>query len=1032
MADQAFNEFYELIRRQYTDVDDNKAEGASKILQYTSQVRNIRFLFDFLERCANSDLHLICSFNFISEIMKKKGCLVPPSSLLEYFSFIERFIIENADRLIASQPALSASCRTYAIIFRIIIEQQIANADDMFRKIQNIFQSDQLSIKTISLYIMTEVVDCFKTKFPYLSDLESNSTRGKFQTSYLHVFMNEIYPLLDNDELIQPVLTLLNHCFAFCELDKTLNTFTINYPRQFKKYFESAEPLKRIASLVNNPQYCKIAMDTLYYMTAASGVFDKSSSKGFYFTFLAELISQMLPNATLEFFGQLCKILSALAKQLDGNEFCKIKEVAQRFFSSAMAFSANVFASSEISSTQNLFNLWSSVANWNLKDPELKGTISNIVFQVICNYIRTTSNEIANNEENWISFFESELFEDFQHLPNIWPLTNICHNAVCEFIVSQINGIAPFTDATHQEYDTAGFLQLAFLILNVISRFGRGHLQVKISIEESANSMYDSVNKIIENTSPKIKKMLERAHKVALIFEGVVIMFMDQYQRNYFAGKRFNSLSVREPKTEDDQNRIQYINGIIISRLLNDLDSIVFLSHYPTLVIKLLNIISQLITKDDIKNFIAITTLKEHFIKQDLGISFENVPPDLAKQPRIFLFKLYTSLINTFGELRIFLEKFDERFQALASINYSNQGEAFGLFCDLRGMFKYYVSDFNQSKKHIKACNWFCSKHIEDAINIIKVNSSVPAIVNIVCKLCVSLFPDHISIQQSKEQNKAKTKTSLIDQNSGLGIILFKASLGIVDAIMKNCDANFSKYYILFKVIRYCLTTKSANFGVMSFYGDNSFYQMCDLFYQMLFSVRFEDFVESPKLLQHIIITMSTINSDEKCLINLFDSPDRASIKAIIIFIAKSMASGDKNLLTASYSALHPLIQHSISSPEMTSSIELYRPISIVILNNIIYRNDIFVNDFGTFILASLIFDNSFLTNLVKLIIDSYDPAFQPAIQEQFNLLLSPINTQDFREAVSQFIPKLVHFCSAFKKYQNNLFDIPEIVQFIQ
>ena len=99
MADQAFNEFYELIRRQYTDVDDNKAEGASKILQYTSQVRNIRFLFDFLERCANSDLHLICSFNFISEIMKKKGCLVPPSSLLEYFSFIERFIIEEMHSL---------------------------------------------------------------------------------------------------------------------------------------------------------------------------------------------------------------------------------------------------------------------------------------------------------------------------------------------------------------------------------------------------------------------------------------------------------------------------------------------------------------------------------------------------------------------------------------------------------------------------------------------------------------------------------------------------------------------------------------------------------------------------------------------------------------------------------------------------------------------------------------------------------------------------------------------------------------------
>ncbi|OHT11126.1 hypothetical protein TRFO_04087 [Tritrichomonas foetus] len=1031
--EDAFTIFYNLIQSHYSEQNDNKSESATKLLEYSSKIEYLSFLQEFLGKCIDSQIHVVYTFSCMKQIIQLRGCLLPQNILTIHYDFLKQAILANAQRFVSFPAIIGEASQAYAITFRIIIEQFPIMSNQIFSDVQNMFSSDIVPIKIAALYIMTSIVDVFNQNLPHLNTLDSGNLKKSFQSSYLHVFINAVYPLIliDDSDILLPALNLLCQCFSFCELPNSSNISQISYPREFSQYFSTPEILARIFFLVNpsenknDPSQIQVshkAFQILYFMAAATCVFYEGiHKKNEFFTFFASKMIEILNNLssfdTEESIHEICKILNIIAKQLNEHFFLKT-EIAGGFLTCVAQFSEFVFISGDVSSIQFLFNFWSVIANWKLEQQFIE-LILNIALQVIRSYIISTLDAISNDSEKWLDILSAEIVQKGNY--SIWPISEKFHNQVIDIIIEQMN-LRNSTTPTN-------LLQLAFLVDVISSRLGRSSLHSKDEVEVNAQRMYEAVVSLITATTPALPQMFEQAPQITSVFEWSIVAFIDNYQKVYFAGQRYS-----QSQEEKDQNKNfrQNLINIFVARILVELNSFAIIVNVPNLDIRILDIIKQLVSKEECTTFIENTPIKAALLNQSLSIAFEGVPPEKVKQPRIHLYRLYASLIKTFQELAVFLGKFDARFQELASTNYSNQNEIFALFCDLRGMFKHYLTDQSQSKKFVKVCEWFSSSHLEDSKNIIKNNSTNPGIVNITCRLWISLFPDRLCNNKSKSSGFVN---SVIDPTSGFGIILFRTSLEIVGTVLNSCENNFSKFYILFKVIRYCLTTKYANFGVMSYYGDHSFYQMCQLFFQMLNALNdgFDDVSHYPKLLNHILLTMSAIISDEKCLTELFASEDHANLNMIMKFTSKCLLVGQSDLWQDTWDVLSPLLQRSTSSPEMIQSVQLYRPHTLIILQYIISKNDAKINKLGPIVLASYIFDADFFKSLVGIIINTYDETFRQYVQEQFGLLFNQMGPPLSEPLLVEFVQnRLTKFQAAFMKYRTNFINLPELTPFFQ
>lgn len=1050
-----FKEFYDLIEENYNiKADDpeksDRSEAAIKILKYKSRIEYLGFLQQYLLKYSELAQHLRLTFSYMKEIVKLRGCLMAPEELIEHFKFLRQFIIDNHQLLLSNRICIESASQDLAYTIRIVIEKDPEVGNALVDEIKNFFDSEG-NLRVVSLYLMISLVDCFKEELSHNTFSENTDYKKKFEQYILNKFTDVLFLLIfqESGQTLSSALELLLHCFEFCE-NPNKETLSNNiYPIFFAPYFivkaDDKEPtiLKRIFELCfdQNEEISSLSYRILIYMASASSVWESISNKIDYFNFFSISMIQVIKSqdGSSKNIGQTCAILNLLGKNLDGEQFLQIdNQIVHDFFDSCLGFSVVVFNVCEPSSLHNLFVFWSKISDW-----KTGVDFTDLLYQLIVNFIETSLEAILQNSEDWEALFDTEYSEKFE---SIWKIAHSCYERIYELVVEKIKSIAE---------GEVNLLQLTFLITIVSSRFG--NIRCSNNEEQKEFDMYKVIISLIDTTNSRIKDIFA-GDKNAIIFENSLIIFMTKYQKSHFLGSK-NAIRMSEEEKNAEQENIE----VFVSHILNVFDLFSFIADHKDTVERLFALVDFIVKKDECLKMIEKTPIKEALFTQSLSIQFEGVPPEIAKRPRIKLYYLYTSLIKTVRDLQEFLGKFDERFKEIASSNYENRDEEiFALFCDLRGVFKYLIRNINQpttdniKKKYVRVCNWFLTEHDQDSIEIIKNNASKTIIVNIVCNVWITLFPDRFD-QQANSRNPT---SSIIDNFDGFGIILFKTCLNIAGSVCENCENDFPKFTILIKVVRYCLTTKYTNFGVMSYYKDDSFDQMKDrIFFSMLESIEFDDLIKyvqetnSLNVLNNILLTMSAIAESENCLKELFENQDH--LKIVAVFTAKCMSLDSHNrevptneskrkifgsaqirekkdvtfrdLWSSAWNVIQPMLDKIMITPDLKDAVQLFRPHSVLIINSAMMKYDKKELLLSPILLASCIHDAPFIQSLLNLIIGTYDERFQEFVKDQLMALFK----EPEEPIVETFMKRLETFSLNFKKYHSDFIDVPDVAKLL-
>lgn len=768
-------------------------------------------------------------------------------------------------------------------------------------------------------------------------------------------------------------------------------------------------------------------------MTLVSGPWFNQGKLPF-FSYFANLLQNLISKGPpLMFFEPITKLLSLLPQRIDIDDLFQNLN-PQDFIQCALNFSLAVFgAHDDIQSHINIFMFWQKISDHNSSTfpPDFQTILSQTMIQIFTQYVELSLQSIEQDYKNWIPILQQNLNEIFLRL---WSLSGNLVEHIYGLVSSQIERI------TKQEINPASLLQLTYLILLGSNRIKANKLP--IGENDSKEGMFRTIIIAINQTNEQIQLIISQNSELGLIFENAVIQFIDWYQSSYFRGE---SLPTGMQNMGDPEiiAKLEYQQNIIttfINRILKDLATPNLISddtQEPPLFERILKIIEQLVDKKECKQNISNANLLNP-IEQNLSIPFNEIEITSSRRPRIYLFRLYTSLITNNHDLNLYLQTFDHRFQELAK-NYSNVEYAFGLYCDLHGVFKYFITAMNSSSKldlidrYLKSWNWFMTKHVQDTNEVIQHNATNQELVKLLCSFWVTLFPD-----RAKNDQK-----SLIDKSGGFGITLFKASLLTINQITTLLSDNFSESlsYILLRVIRYCMTTKYANFGVMTFYNDNSFLEMAHVFFTLLSIYPLHVLINHPKLIQHVLYTLQAITQNDKCIDILFGD-DKTNLQQIFTFLTVCIRS-EKALqyddtinrrivqVNLPWEILQNLLRKSISDSQCLRTIELYRPIDVLILQNLMMKTHASHLDFMPLLLASYMYDGDFIPHILEIIINSYNVEFQEHVRSQFVMLFNGYGSAiDFTvDVVNDFRKRAEILRTNLKKYPTSFLDNMEIAQ---
>jgi hypothetical protein len=213
-----------------------------------------------------------------------------------------------------------------------------------------------------------------------------------------------------------------------------------------------------------------------------------------------------------------------------------------------------------------------------------------------------------------------------------------------------------------------------------------------------------------------------------------------------------------------------------------------------------------------------------------------------TKRPRALLTELRVALA---GKRADTLDDFDERLVASAGPE-----AAFALICDLRGLTR--TADAT-------AIAWF-AKNIQRIVQVGMAHARDSAIVRALGGLWGKLLV-------------AKMK------NEGFAIRVFRAALPIVAIAREGGHVKAG-----LALLRRCLASGRVTFGIMEYYGDETFARMCDSFYLFLAEAGELDW----KSLVNVLHTFVAIPDVTK--LKFFESPEK--VMALAAFIANVIKTG--------------------------------------------------------------------------------------------------------------------------------------------
>lgn len=799
------DDFDKLIINAYSQESADRENSINILSKLTTRIDFLPYLYDFLGKFSNSEMHVLYIFSAMKKLIERKGCLMQPEKLYEHFSFLKKGLLGSASAFVQHESLLNAGADALAVTMKHLFENdycQYGFVNEIVFYIED--NKFEIAQKVVALNVITEFINMFKTRMQYLSELEhykiTESFKSKFVLDFYMIGLN-IFLNFDDEKLktysLKLMIASLN---SFNPMEKENN---VCYSNNFDSCYNQ-NLVSQLFQICMDKQFNELSFKLLYCLLIGSNVL-KANKIDFLHFFISN-INQCLQNGGFVNHLLMCRIIAGIAAQPNPDLLINID-----FLNSVRNYSPQIYSSLEPNLIRYILLFWINISSY-------QGIEHSFIESIFREYISCTISSIKKNHETALEMFQDLSFDSTEI--SIWVIPSSYHRLLSEIVKSQI------------EENKDDILSSTFLIKIITSYFVRKSLN--LGNTDYMGALYEIVICFIESTTKEILRFIQEGSNEAIVFETSIIDFISKFQNTELANTRIGHLQNEGERKLYEQNCV----ALFIRRMGVDLQIFSAIEGSEHLLRIILSCIYDLVKKSK-------GNLENYFGNFVIPIESRNL--NEVKKLRTFLQRTLMLMVNSKEQLNALLERYEQRIKLV-----SNEKEIIELYLDLKGLIQGAYEGKDNTYKVTTIFNWFLRRYFDFTTRIINEYSTNCHVVNAICNFWISFFPD-------------KYKDNIIKQSSGFGIRLFKSSLNILNGISQSID-NFE--YII-KLINYCISTKYANFGVMKFYQDNSFEGMIQLFFKIFISLQYEQLKGYHKILKYILKIIISINKiDTKYIIN--------------------------------------------------------------------------------------------------------------------------------------------------------------------
>ena len=972
-------------------------EGKStlvKLCEPLNQIEHLEYYRGFLERCDASPKHAFFAFKQMNVIIRFRGCTMSPDMLRQMLGFFIDWAGGKAQKLLAKPEVLNIVAENLAVTSRFLFEITRGDMTAVGAGLMRMMGSNTAEHQKVALKVMEEICDVFKENMRHLDLTQNQQMRTQFQEGKLPEFFDIVVRILNGtpqQEIFHGALSLMVRILKFFDTNSSDDRSVLRYPPAFGVLYANSEILQKVFTGFQAPVMVDTVLELLYYIVSAAPLMWGSleNKMGFFNCVTGNLLGPMQAGLSLLLLSRLCfKIVHQLDKAFleQGN--------SREFFEAAGTLSMRVFAQADMEQDAMMYmlRLWNEFANWAGQNDT---TICELVARMFQGCVSTLLEQIKNEPAKWkedIGQINPDVFRI------LWALAEVCYAMACELIVDQIKARLSGSATT--------LLELALLVRMVAAKLKGGATGSAVAPpdkEQQTERLFVSVIDLIDQTNQTADQVMKSLGPGELAFEDALLEFMQYYQNHL--GSRV------DPKQIDE--RTKGIIQVFVKRLMILLTS--GLCDAKTMTRAIMVIIQMIVRISEALKGSEFMGQLQGF---SLSINFDHLP-DLSesKRPRIRLFELYMKLIQNDAQLRQFLDGFDGKFKSISS-----EEQAFVTYTELKGVFEGVAGD---ARKYTRLLEWFSRTHFSDTIGIIERFGSNPLVVKAVCRLWVSMFPD-----------KVLSRDRRFSTNSGFGIKLFKASFGIIQAILNAKTPDVHKMAILFTVIRNCLTSEAVNFGVMEYYNDNSYKQLVGLFYELLKPAVESDIMDVPKMVVQILKSIASIT---KVMGAAFFS-DQGKVEFTLEFLRRCLLhhkvaarNASEDIWKYIWEALSEMLDVCSSVDALNSVFALFQPHFVLIMDSIMNKQeDKYTLGTCLIFMYQVIYNKDFVERFIGDVCSATDPQWRNCVSDAFRELLAAIHPPITTASKQAFLSAAGKFSSTMRRYPSAIANLPSMAPFFQ
>lgn len=984
----------ELIQviNQNMDASADKTES-HKILDTLSQrVDSIPLFYEVIQKCPSSLRHLFSCFESLRRIVEKRGCLMLPDQLCQHYDFIFHYITENVPYLVANSSVLGATADAGAIVFRHLFERQ------EFDRVRQIL--DQLSdfmdaspeTAIIVLSFFKSFIEVIDKNFYHMDEFKARNMRNGFKSDYIAQFISigmkaVSFRIESADQAAIKIdinmkikgLQLILACFKFADDAKSNKLQSIAYPVSFREIYDSVEAIEAIFGLFeinDSALQTEIFRVFDYFFRASDTVWTSADTRNAFLACVNERIRPIMEAITpdSDFLNEATRTVAIICDAIKGDNR-PIDESWIAFADVIGAYTGNVVLSTKSDNFTNLLGIWHKMSFWNIPQ-EVIENFAQLFFNALQTLVDATFQLAENDSDDMAERLRTMPVSD---LSPMWETAKYCFPAFGEMIEAKFG---EKIDQAVSECTPAVILQLQFII-KIIDAEPEGK---KILTRKGGIDFDDVEKKLIQKMAAFVSSTIEHTADFAQNIGIPVIdleMAFVHYANNYYA------LNIANLENIDKQNGVldptQQVHLSVIqlylTRLMADLELFNNVPECGPLMISILDLLEKIAKNRISKSFLAENEIIVSLYTRSVSIDFTEIDPESFGEARTRLYALYASIAPDRKDFLQFLSQFDERFTALAENTTEDLSkDAFALYRDLIGV----IDGIKKQQKYQEIfIKWFADGHIDEIVTTIGQYSSSVEVVSAITDLWKSIY--------RKDENNALWCFPHYLRGTGVGIEMFRSTSAIVNAIYENCEENSDLIPFLAKIIDESFRSETANFGVMRHYGDNSFGEVLDNFFEII-KISYNEIALNEDLCLDIINTLIFLTKE--CADELFTEQNTENRHNIIKFTQNCFASLDEERSKSTWDKSWQIVKYLFTKTieKVPGEIELYRPHFVFVLDAIINANVTYTFNSTNLISMMAAADSAFAGAAFQALVESYDPQFQGPVGSALQTLSTAQN----------------------------------------